>query len=177
MVRYFEESSNPSIIAELDSDNSQLIDYKELVAKAMRVEAKAGLRPSSYIWETGLNCFRGNWPAHTTTHKVQTQGAVKDHCRDDSKDFKGSASTLASASNQDSEPSNKAKKDKKKKYYQSKKDSKKPQDSTLPASGVNVAEVEGKERKRNKKNVSEVTCFNCNKKGHYSNKCPKSPKN
>ena len=176
MVRYFEEGLKPSIKAEMDQDDSQLIDYEELVAKAVRAEAKAGLRPSSYVRETDLSCLRGNRPPHTTAHKVQTQGAVKNHRRDDSKTSKSSASTPA-ASTQDSKPSNKGKKDKKKKYWRGKKDSKEPKDSTNPASGVNAAEVGGKGKRRKKMDVSQITCFNCNKKGHYSSSCPEPSKN
>ena len=36
MVRYFEEGLKPSIKAEMDQDDSQLIDYEELVAKTVR---------------------------------------------------------------------------------------------------------------------------------------------
>ena len=145
----------------------------------MRAKAKVGLRPSSYMRETDLSYLRGNRPTHTIAHKVKTQGAGKNHCRDDSKTSKGSASTPASASTQDSKLSDraKAKKDKKKKYYQGKRDSREPKDSTTPASGINAAEFGGKERRRNKKDVSKITYFNCNKKGHYSNKCPELPKN
>ena len=49
MVRYFEEGLKPSIKAEMDQDTSHLDDYEELVAKAVRAEAKAGLRPSSHV--------------------------------------------------------------------------------------------------------------------------------
>ena len=70
MVRYFEEGLKPSIKAEIDQDASHLDDYEELVAKAVRAEAKAGLRPSSYVQETDQQVPRGNQPAHTTAHKV-----------------------------------------------------------------------------------------------------------
>ena len=72
IVRYFEESLKPFIKAEMDQDNSQLIDYEELVAKAVRAEAKAGLCPSLYVRETNLNCLQGNRPAHTNANKVQS---------------------------------------------------------------------------------------------------------
>ena len=49
MVRYFEEDLKPSIKAEMDQDATHLDDYEELVAKVVRTEAKAGLRPSSYV--------------------------------------------------------------------------------------------------------------------------------
>ena len=52
MVRYFEKGLKLSIIAEMDQDASHLDNYEELVAKAVRDEAKAGLRASSYVRET-----------------------------------------------------------------------------------------------------------------------------
>ena len=143
----------------------------------MRAEAKASLRLSIYMRETDLSCFRGNQLAQSTAHKVQTQGAVKDYCGDDSKASISSASIPASAFTQDSESFDKAKKDKKKKYWQGKRDFKKPKDFTNLASGINAANVGGKEKKRKKKDVSEITWFNCHKKGHYLNNCPKPPKN
>ena len=91
---------------------------------------------------------------------------------------KSKAKAPASAPAQDSEPSDKSRRDQKKKHYREKKDSKKLKKSTTPASGVNVAEVGGKGRTRNKKNPSKVTCYNCNKLGHYTNACPEPwPKN
>ena len=54
MVRYFEESLKPSIKAEMDQDATYLDDYEKLVAKAMRAEAKADLRPSFYVRETDI---------------------------------------------------------------------------------------------------------------------------
>ena len=140
MVRYFEESLKPSIKAEINQDNSQLINYEELVTKPVRAKAKASLRPSFYVWETDLSCLQGNWLAHTTIYKVRTQRAVKNHREDDLKTSKGSASTPASASIQESEPS---KKDKKKKYYRGQKNSRELNNSSILASGVNVAEVGG----------------------------------
>ena len=136
----------------------------------MRAEAKAGLQPSFDVWEANLQVLRGSELIHTIAHKVQTQGAVT--CKDDSKTSKGPTSTPI----QDSEPSNKARKDKKKRY-QDKRGSREPKDSNTPASKVNAAEVGGKGRRRNKKDVSHITYFNCNKKRHYLNKCPEPPKN
>ena len=110
MVRYFEEGLKPSIKAEIDQDASYLDNYEELVAKAVRVEAKTGLWPSSYVQETDQQVPQKNRPAHTTAHKVQTQGAMKNDREDKSK-----AKVFVSTPTQDSEPSDKARKDKKKK--------------------------------------------------------------
>ena len=161
MVKYFEESLKPSIKAEIDQDASHLDDYEELVAKAVRAEAKAGLRPSSYVRETNQQVSQGNRPAYTTAHKVQTQGAMNDHCGDESK-AKASMPTFT----QNSEPSDKSRKDKKKKQHKAKRDS-------IPATGVNKAEVGDH---RAKKDISESSYYNYNKKGYYSNKCPEPRK-
>ena len=74
---------------------------------------------------------------------------------------KSKAKAPVSAPAQDSEPSDKSRRDKKE-----------PKKSTTPASGVNAAEVGGKGRGRNKKDPSKVMCYNCNKLGHYANTCP-----
>ena len=71
MVRYFEEGLKPSIKAKIDQDSSHLDNYKELVVKAVRAEAKAGLWPSSYVQETDQQVSRGNRLAHITTPKIQ----------------------------------------------------------------------------------------------------------
>ena len=51
MVKYFQDGLKPSIKAKIDQNAFHLNDYEELVAKAVRVEAKAGLQLSSYIQE------------------------------------------------------------------------------------------------------------------------------
>ena len=89
---------------------------------------------------------------------------MKNHYGDDSKASKAPVST----STQDSEPSDKARKNKKKKQHKDKRD------STNLSTGVNTAEVGDKSRR--KKDVSEITCYNCNKKGHYVTKCPEPRK-
>ena len=54
MVIYFEKGQKPPIKAKMDQDATHLDDYEELVAKAVRVKAKVGLRPSSYVRETNI---------------------------------------------------------------------------------------------------------------------------
>ena len=157
----------------MDQDATHLDNHEELVAKVVRAEAKARLQPSSYVGETDIQVLWGNRPAHTTAHKVQTQGAGS--CGDESRG-KSPASTPVSAST-NSEPSNKARKDKKKKQHRDKRDFKEFKDTS--ASGVNTAEVKDKKRRRKKKNPKEVTYYNYNKLGHYVDQCPEpwKPKN
>ena len=108
MVRYFKNNLIPSIKAKMNQDATHLDNYEELVAKAVRAKAKAGLQLSSYVREIDQQVLQESRPVHSTTHKFQTQEPIKDHCRDEFRDkVPMPASTL------DSEPSNKAKKDKK----------------------------------------------------------------
>lgn len=49
IVRYFKKGLKPSIKAKIDQNATQLNDYKELIAKAVKTGAKIGLKPSFYI--------------------------------------------------------------------------------------------------------------------------------
>ena len=167
MVRYFEEGLKPSIKAEMDQDASHLDDYKELVAKAVRAKAKAGLRPSSYIQKTDQHIPQRNWLVHTTVHKVQTHGAMKDYYGDKSK-----AKASVSTSTHNSELFDNARKDKKKKQYKAK------WEGSTPAIRVNTAQTRKSCQKKKKlRDLSMIMCFNCNKRGHYASTCPEQPKN
>ena len=91
IVRYFEEGLKTSIKTKMDQDATYLNDYDELIAKAIRAEAKVSLQPSFYVRETDLQILRKISSAYITTHKVQTQRAV--NCGDDSKASKAPTST------------------------------------------------------------------------------------
>lgn len=166
MVRYFEEGLKPSIKAEMDPDAHQLDSFEDLVTKAVKAEAKAGLRPSSYVRKTDHYCPRGSRPAHTTAHKVQTQGSsMKDPRAEEPKE------KTSAPRSEPPEPSEKARKEKKKKAQKDKRDRK----DSNPASGVNATDTSsGKTCKQ--KDISQITCYNCDKKGHYATKCPEPRK-
>ena len=83
---------------------------------------------------------------------------MKDHYGD-----KSIAKASVPTSNQDSKPFDKDRKNKKKKQHKAKWDS-------TPATRVNKAEVD--DHRKRKKDVSEITYYNCNKKRYYSDKCP-----
>ena len=85
---------------------------------------------------------------------------MKDHHGNEPKD-KATVSTSTQAFPSDKD---KSRKDKKKKKHKDK------WDSTTPATGVNKAEVSS----RRKKDVSEITYYNYNKKRHYAIKYPES---
>ena len=81
-----------------------------------------------------------------------------------------SKASKAPVSSPESESSDKARKDKKKKQYKDERDSIKPRDSIIPATRVNAAEIGDKikKKKKKKRDISEITCYNCNKLEHYA---------
>ena len=68
------------------------------------------------------------------------------------------------------ESSEKARKEKKKKWLKERKEKKAK--NTTPASGSNATNAGGKK----KKDLSQITCYNYNKSGHYASSCPESSK-
>ena len=85
---------------------------------------------------------------------------MKDHCGDEPK-----AKAFNLASTQDSEPLDKARKGRKRKQHKDRQDSTNP--ATNPATRVNKAKVNS----RKKKDISKITCYNCNKKRYFATKC------
>lgn len=80
---------------------------------------------------------------------------------------------------QQNEASEKARKNKKQKLYQAKQYHNRQKSNTL-ASGTNTTPAikktgqnQGQNRGQNH-DISEVTCYNCNKKAHYAKSCTKT---
>ncbi len=69
----------------------------------------------------------------------------------------------ANQAEQENEVSEKVRKDKKRKSHRAKRDQR--EDST-PTSGTN--NTPAKKKTGQKRDISEITCYNCNKKGHYA---------
>ena len=85
---------------------------------------------------------------------------------------------LAPQRSDSAETSEKARKEKKKNDCQNKRDGC-AQKGYTPATGVNTTNADDNKKKKNvsnRRDPSEVVCYNCNKTGHYSNKCLKPPK-
>ena len=179
LIRYFQEALKPSIKAEMENQVEEYEHWEELVRKTIAAEAKAALRPSSYVREMDQHCPRGNRPAYATSVKAQGS-SMKDPRSQDYKP-KSSGPGVASGSGSGSGPqrtdSESFSRSKKRKGGPNKKK------SDTPASGVNTTEAgDGQKSKkqrrqeRNKRDVKDVTCYNCDKKGHYATTCPKPRK-
>ena len=176
IIRYFREDLRPSVRVQMEQRGRELDSFKELVEKAIDAEAKATLRPRFYAREIDQYCLRGSRPLAA---KASTQGQpMKDPRVEEPKSRPQESKVPALQRSNSAETSEKAWKEKKKNDCQNKKDCRAREGST-PATGVNTTDADDSKKKRsgsNRRDPSEVVCYNCNKKGHYSNKCPEPPK-
>ena len=90
---------------------------------------------------------------------------MKDHT---SKDKRLEGSNFEPSNN--AEESNKEKN--KKRKWQQKKESNTPLTNVNAEPTSNTENLKKWKRGAPKKDLSKITCYNCDKKGHYSNKCP-----
>ena len=145
--------------------------WDKLVKKTVAVEAKASLQPSYYSRNMDNCCPKGNYSSHTTLSKPQSAWEPCDEFSDKTQTHQAqNKSTPSNSSRLDSGETSgkKARKEKKKKYHQEHKN-----DSGTPATGVNADNVASG---RAPKELSHITCFNCDKKGHYADKYPERRK-
>ena len=155
----------------MEQRRRELDSFEELIKKAVDAEAKAALRPRFYARKTDQHCLSDS---QTSAAKASTQGQPMKDPRV-KEPMKPKESKVPAPQRSDSiktsEQAWKEKKKKDSKYY-----GRKPQDSTL-ATGVNSTNTSGgyssdSGRFQPQKDFSQITCYNCNKKGHYANKCP-----
>ena len=142
-----------------------------MVQKVVNVESKAGLRSSTMVRNLDIRCPRDHCFSNSTALKMQTQGTTTKDSYPEKPKIKKTKPTPARA--EANEPSEQARKEKKKKKHQEKQNKKQ-----TPASIANAIEIQQKKKKKNQnQDVSKITYFNCDKKGHYASTCTKPPKN
>ena len=172
MICYFQEGLKPSIKVKMEQQDRESMDFEEMVQRAINAESKAGLRSSAMIRDSDIHCPQSHRLSNNTASRVQTQGTTAKDSHKEEPKVKEVKPTLSRAA-EASEPLEQARKEKKRKKHSKRRDKK----EQTPASTANVTEVQQKKKKKNQdRDVSEVTCYNCNKKGHYANTCTK-PKN
>lgn len=97
LIRYFQKALKPSIKAEMENQVDEYEDWDVLVRKTVAAEAKAALRPASYIREMDQQCPRGNRPTSTSNTSKNQWTTLKDPRAEDHKPKNASAgSGLAS---------------------------------------------------------------------------------
>ena len=171
LIRFFREGLRPSIKAQMEQRGREYNSWEKFVEKAMDAEAKASLQPPSILHEMDQHCSYGNQPAHSTVAKSQAS-STRDPCNNPVKKPplplapKPSNSSHAGSS----ETSNKKARREKKKHRRldQQQDQGRKDTSSTPATGANSG---------TKKDISQITCFNCNTKQHYSRNCSEPRKN
>ena len=170
MICYFQEGLKLSIKVEMEQQDRESMDFEEMVQRAVNAEAKAGLRSSAMVRDSDIRCRRDHRPSNNTTSKVQTQGTSAKEPRPEesrSKETKPAKEKIPALPQTNAakslEQGKKDRKDKKRRFRERK-------EQTL-AIGTNVTDA------GLKKKYPDITCYNCDKKGHYLKSCPKPPKN
>ena len=172
MIRYFREGLKPSIKVEMEQQDRASTSFKEMVQRAVNAEVKAGLRSSTIVRDSDARCPRGHRLSHNTSLKVQTQGS-KDLSRP--KETKPKDPKSASSRDDAAEsPKKNDRKDKKKRFRGQRRKHTGERKEQTPATNINTTNVSKKKKKR--RDISEITCFNCDKKGHFASDCTE-PKN
>ena len=167
MIRCFQERLRLSIQAQLDARSRDLDSWEEAVKKAVNAEAKALLQSSASTRDMDSRCPRGNRP--TRKEKKDSSGKNKstDSVPADTSSGKQSSSTQQTSSanpkkDQDHQQGSRRRGGRRRQG----------QGHDFPATGVNASTV-----KKEVKDISQVECYNCHRKGHYATKCPQRPKN
>lgn len=145
-----------------------------MIKKTVEVEAKAGLQSVSYIREIDHRTQYSNYLAHVTVAKVQTQNTIIKDPRIEEPKPKAKDLKLANNSFGNAETSKKVWKKSKKSFQKEKCKQKNFSFVTHTTGGNTISNDTGP--KNLKKDLSEITYYNCNKKGHYTWTCPKFKK-
>ena len=162
----------------MEQQDREAMKFGEMVQRAVNVEAKAGLKSSAMVQDSDIRYLRGYRPSSSIAAKVQTQGtfAKEPHPEEfktkEAKLAKGKAPALLRINVvESSEQGKKDRKDKKWRFRERRKWS-----EDTPATSHNTIDASKKKKKNRDCDISRVTCYNYNKKGHFANICTE-PKN
>lgn len=166
--RIFYDGLRPSIKLWIDEVGRQQLPWDELVRTANRAEAKARIHDYHHLDQ---RCPKGKRPLKLTLKDSNEQSPEKTKTAPPQKAGGSSQSQRAeqgSEANRNEEK--KSRRDKKHRRRQEQKEQKDNSGGT-PATGANSS---GGSKK---KDLSHITCFNCDKKGHFASNCSEPPKN
>ena len=181
MLRYFREGLRPSIRVELEHRDLELESFEQLVKKVVEAEGKASLRPRTTTREMDQRCPQGNRPTHTTVAKFPasatwdprdnpspTQASSTWDLQDEPSEKVPTQYNLphflhahSSRSENGKVSDRKARKEKKKRHRR--------EQARRGSISISATDV-------NRRELSQVTCYRCLRKGHYADKCTKPNK-
>lgn len=151
----------------MDQNGQPLEDWTTLIQRTVNAKAKARHHPASMLRDMDQRAPRGRRSAKIATSTYENT-KLKDLRVEENKPKPQPSADV-------SRFRKKRKKDRCQRGQYSKN-----RDGATPATMVNVVEPGKPNRKKKRKNgrdMSLITCFNCDKKGHYSSKCLELTKN
>ena len=160
MIWYFRKDLRPSIRAQLDVRDRDLDSWDEVADKIVDAKAKASLQALSETKEMDSRC---PWDQQPTKKDDK-----------DSKDYKKNKSSQnllanVSLSGTQSSPAQ-PKKDQNSRSHRERLQQQ-SQGQNTPATSINATAVrKDKDKDKDKKNFSNIECYTCKQKGHYTNK-------
>ena len=176
MICYFRESLKPSIKVEIEQQNWESMDFKEMVQKAINTEANVDLKSNIMAQNSHIHYPRGHCPSNSTVSKVQTQGTTGKESK--SEEAKPKELKLAEGKNptplrsKSTEPGKSSRIDKRREYFKKKWNRK----NNIPVTKDNANTIEvGEKKKRDDR--GDGSCYNCQKKGHFLKNYSEPPKN
>ena len=178
MIWYFQKGLRPSVRVKMEQCGQELNSFEELVEKAVDAKAKAAFRPYSHARETDQHCVQGSQPS---TAKTSTQGQPMKDLRVEEPKSKPQESKAPAPqrSTDNGKTSKQAWKEKKKKEKRERRNREREPQNSTPTTRANSTST-GKEKSKrngsNRRDPSQITCWNCSKKGYYADKYPKPPK-
>ena len=164
----------------MEQQDRESTNFEEMVQRAVNAEAKVGLKSSTIVQDSDIHCSRNHRPSNSIVSKVQTQEtSAKEPCPKQSrpkeaKPAKRKASALPRTNA--TESLEQEKKDKKDRQDKKRRFREKKERSDILATDNNAIDASKKKKKNRDRDTSKITCYNCNKKGHFANTCTE-PKN
>ena len=154
----------------MEQQDRESIDFEEMVQRAVNAEAKASLKSSAMVRDSDIRYPQNQHSSNNTASKVQTQRtSAKKPRPEESRPIEAKPAKRKAPvppRTNTAESSEQGKKDRKNKKWRFQK-----RKEQTPATGTNVTNA------RSKKKYPDITCYNCDKKGHYSKSCSEPPKN
>lgn len=175
MISFFQESPKLLVRVEIEQYGREINSFDGIVEKTFDVKPKAAPKHCFYSCEIDQRCFKGNCLAITKSHAQALR--IKNPRAEKQKTWL-QESQLSEHRSEGSEKARKIRKRKECRYDRNQKQ----RNNSLVATGVKTIEVEpGQKQQKNKNksrdganNFNKVKYYNCQKLGHYTNKCPDS---
>ena len=177
MICIFQKSLQPSVRVAMNQRSRKLDSFREIIKRAVNAEDIAKLRPSSNTCKMDQNCPQGNRPVQSTVtrslHRARLmedpQGKPGDRKLTEAPYKPRTSHALQFCSPRSEKPDKKSWREKNEQYRQ---EQRQGRNSRIPVLRSNTV-ANG----RGRKDLSHITCFNYDKKGHYADKCLKPQQN